>query len=183
MVEYRSSARRDAYGSQINRAHSPLVALVLPWASIIIGSMTVYLPLFPPLALLPPMGFMMLLGWRLVRPGLLPMWVGFPLGMIDDLFNGQPFGCAIMLWSLTLLALEIIETRFPWRGFLHDWLAAAIIIALYINASALFSGAPGLDSFLTVGPLTLLSILMFPIFARMVAFLDRLRLTRYRTLA
>ena len=66
----------------------------------------------------------MLLGWRMVRPGLLPLWAGAPLGAFDDLVSGQPFGSAILLWSLAMIAIELIETRFPWRGFWQDWFTA-----------------------------------------------------------
>ncbi len=68
---------------------------------------------------------MILIAWRIQRPGLLPMWIGLPLGAFDDLFSGQPFGCAILLWSLALLALEAIETRFPGAGSGKDWVTAS----------------------------------------------------------
>lgn len=181
MVEYRSTARRDRYGSQINRAHSPLVALVLPWATIVLGSMTPFLPLIAHLPLLPPVGFMMLIAWRLVRPGLLPMWAGFPLGLVDDLFSGQPFGSAILLWSLALIAIETVEARFPWRGFFQDWLVAAVVIAAYIVVCALLAGLHVPHLMALLAPQLLLSILLFPIFGRMVAFFDRFRLRRFRT--
>ncbi len=75
---------------------------------------------------------MILIAWRLVRPGLLPLWIGMPLGAFDDLFSGQPFGSAIMLWSLAMLALEAVEARFPWRNVWQDWAAAAALIAAYL---------------------------------------------------
>ena len=37
--------------------------------------------------------------------------------LFDDLYSGQPFGSAIMLWSIAAIALEIVETRLPWRNF------------------------------------------------------------------
>jgi rod shape-determining protein MreD len=182
MVEYRSSSRRDSYGAQINRAHSPLVAQVLPWASIVLASMMPLLPVIASMPLFPPMGFMLLLAWRLVRPGLLPVWAGFPLGLVDDLFSGQPFGNAILLWSLMLIALDFIEMRFPWRGFMQDWLVASVVTVIYILVSALFAGSriPGMLTILA--PQLLLSVLLYPMFGRMVAFLDRFRLRRFRTL-
>ena len=182
MVEYRSSSRRDSYGSQINRAHSPLVAQVLPWASIVLASITPLLPVIASMPLFPPMGFMLLLAWRLVRPGLLPVWAGFPLGLVDDLFSGQPFGSAILLWSLMLIALDFIETRFPWHGFAQDWLVASAVTAIYILISALFAGSHVAEWLTILAPQLLLSILLYPMFGRMVAFLDRFRLRRFRTL-
>jgi rod shape-determining protein MreD len=174
-------ARRDAYGNRINRSQSPLLATVVPWMSIVLASIVQILPIASALPLMPPLGFLMLVGWRLVRPGLLPVWSGFPLGMVDDLFSGQPFGSAILLWSLAMLLIELVEARLPWRGFLFDWLLGGSILAAGLFAGALLSGAPlGLPAVVAMVPQVLLSILLFPIIARMVSSLDRLRLMRFR---
>lgn len=131
--------------------------------------------------LVPPLGYMMLLGWRVMRPGLLPLWVGVPLGAFDDLFSGQPFGSAIMLWSITMIALELIESRFPWRGFWQDWFVAGFALVVYIVAAIIASGAslsPPL--FLAAIPQIILAILLYPIFARIIGWLDLFRLARAR---
>ena len=182
-MEYRLGSRHGNRGSQINRAHSPFVALIVPWASIVLASLFPLLPLIASMPISPPMGFMMLLAWRLVRPGLLPIWAGFPLGLIDDLFSGQPFGCAILVWSLTLIALDVIETRFPWRGFLQDWLVASAAIASYILVCAFIAGSWNIGLPAILAPQLVLSILFYPLIGRLVAFLDRLRLRRFRTIA
>lgn len=182
MEKLNPQARRDRYGSKINRTHSPSLAGGLPWASVMVASLVQILPLAAAVPVMPPLGFIVLLCWRLVRPGLLPVWAGFPLGLFDDLLSGQPFGSAILLWSLALLVIEVIEVRLPWREFLLDWLLAAAILAVYLMAAALVSGgrmtAPLLLALL---PQLLLSVLVYPIIARMVAWLDRLRLMRFRT--
>ena len=90
----------------------------------------------------PPIGYLLFLGWRIMRPGLMPLWAGLPLGAFDDLVSGQPFGSAILLWSLTMMALESIEMRFPWRGFWQDWFTASLAIILYVLAAMIVSGAP-----------------------------------------
>lgn len=174
-------ARSDAYGRRINRTHSPAVALALPWLSIILGSVLPIFAMATALPLMPPFGYLMLLCWRLVRPGLLPVWAGLPLGLIDDLFSGQPFGSGIFLWSATMLAIEALDTRFPWRTFVQDWFTAGLAMLLYLAVSLLLSGGnPTLPSFIALGPQALLSILLFPVAARLVSVLDRLRLTRWR---
>jgi rod shape-determining protein MreD len=111
------------------------------------------------------------------------MWAGLPLGAFDDLFSGQPFGGGILLFSLTLIAAEFLDARFPWRSFWQDWMIASVVIAIYIGCSALVSGAL-LDMPLLTAlvPQLLLSVLAFPIIARMVSLLDRLRLLRIRRL-
>ncbi len=176
-------SRSDQFGSRINRAQSPLLAFGLPWLTILFGSLTPWLPIIAPAPVLPPLGFMMLLAWRLLRPGLLPLWAGLPLGLFDDLYSGQPLGSGVLLFSLTLLAIEIIELRFPWRNFWLDWLTATAILVPYIVIAALFSGAALTVVQLTVIlPQLLISVVLFPIVARIVALLDRVRLMRVRRL-
>jgi rod shape-determining protein MreD len=125
----------------------------------------------------------MLLLWRQLRPGLLPLWAGLPLGAFDDLFSGQPFGSGILLFSLTLIALELIDLRFPWRGFWQDWFVATLLLAAYLMLGAMVSGASaGLVQLAALIPQFLFSVLAYPILARMVSLLDRLRLLRIRRL-
>lgn len=176
-------ARSDAYGSRINRSHSPLIANVIPWISILLGSLIPIFAIAAALPMVPPLGFLALLGWRLVRPGLLPVWAGFPLGLFDDLFSGQPFGFAILFWSASLLAIEFVELRWPWRGFWQDWFTASLLVSLYLITGWLLSGAsPTLPSLIALIPQLLFSILAFPIIARVIARLDRLRLMRWKRL-
>lgn len=174
-------ARRDVFGSKINRDHSPVLVYGVPWLTILLASLTPLLPVIAPTPFLPPFAYLMLLGWRMLRPGLLPLWAGFPLGLFDDLYSGQPFGSAILLFSLTLIALELIEQRFPWRGFWQDWLAASLFTTVYLVAAALFSGASiTLVQLVVIVPQLLLAIVMFPIIARVISLLDTLRLLRWR---
>ncbi|RPF70241.1 rod shape-determining protein MreD [Aurantiacibacter spongiae] len=183
MERLNPSARSDVFGRKINRDHSPVLAYGLPWITILFGSLTPLLPIIAPAPLLPPLGYLFLLAWRLARPGLLPMWAGLPLGFADDLFSGQPLGSGILLFSLTMIALDVLEVRFPWRGFWQDWLTAALFVTVYLTASAVFSGsALALSQFPLLLPQVLLSIILFPIIASMVSLLDRLRLARVKRL-
>ena len=184
MERLNPQSRRDPFGSRINRTQLPLLAYGLPWLTIMLGSLTPWLPVIAPAPVLPPFGYMLLLAWRLLRPGLLPLWAGLPLGLFDDLYSGQPLGSGILLFSLTLLAIERIELRFPWRTFLLDWLTASAMLVAYIAFAALFSGAAlTLVQLTVIVPQLLLSIVLFPIIARMVSFLDRLRLMRVRRIS
>ena len=174
-------ARRDPFGSRINRAHSPFLAYGLPWLTILLGSLTPWLPIIASAPVLPPFGFMLMLAWRLARPGLLPLWAGLPLGLFDDLYSGQPFGSGVLLFSLVLIAIELIEIRFPWRNFWLDWLTASAILIVYLAVAAMLSGsAPTFVQLTVILPQLLLSIVLFPVVARLVAQLDRLRLMRVR---
>ena len=177
-------SRADIYGSRINRVPSPWRALSIPYLTIMLASVLPILLIADVMPLLPPLGFLMLLAWRMVRPGLLPLWAGAPLGAFDDLVSGQPFGSAILLWSLAMIAIELIETRFPWRGFWQDWFTAGVTAAAYWLAALLVSGAPITREMVMVAfPQVLLAVLLYPIIARMVASLDRFRLARARTIS
>ncbi|MEZ5689279.1 MAG: rod shape-determining protein MreD [Caenibius sp.] len=173
--------RRSAFGQGISRSPSPVVATVVPHASILVASMLVLLPIIASAPVMPPVGFMMMLAWRLVRPGLLPVWAGALLGAFDDLFSGQPFGFGIMTWSMSMLIVEGIEARFPWRGFFQDWLVSGVIVASYLIVAAFLAGGQHIGAHLVaIVPQLLLSVLMFPIFSLMVSALDRFRLRPIR---
>ena len=174
-------ARSDIYGKRINRAPYAWRVRSVPYVTIMLGSLLPVLLIADLMPLFPSLGFLMLLGWRMVRPGLLPLWAGAPLGAFDDLVSGQPFGSAILLWSLAMIVIELIETRFPWRGFWQDWFTAGVIAVSYWFAALLVSGASVTPELLIVAlPQALLSVMLYPIIARMVAGLDRFRLARAR---
>ena len=168
--------------SRINREPSPLIAAGLPWVSVLLLSMTTFSPVIASAPIMPPLAFMLLIAWRILRPHLLPVWAGAPLGAFDDLFSGQPFGSAIMLWSLAMIAMEFIDGRFRYRGFVQDWLAAALLFSTYILLSALIAAiAGGTLALYTLVPQVLLSILIYPALTGMVTLLDRIRLAPVRT--
>lgn len=174
-------ARSDIYGPRINRVPSPWRVRAVPYASIMLASLVPLLLIADTMPLLPSFGFLMLLAWRMVRPGLMPLWAGAPLGAFDDLVSGQPFGSAILLWSLAMIAIELIETRFPWRGFWQDWFTASVLVICTWVASLLVSGARVTPEMLSVAaPQALFAVLLYPIMARVVAGLDRFRLARAR---
>lgn len=171
----------DRFRKKLNRAPSPVIAIVVPWLTVMLGSLSPTWPLIASAPLLPPMGFLILLAWRQLRPGLLPVWVGLPLGFFDDLYSGQPLGSAILLWSIALIILEVIELRFPWRNFLSDWLVAAALLLVYLpTAMGLSQGAA--PSPLVLAPQLLISIFAYPLVGRLVALFDRVRLVHFRAL-
>ncbi|MCW1381821.1 rod shape-determining protein MreD [Novosphingobium sp. KCTC 2891] len=184
MILPRITARpEDLVRNRINRAPSPLLAVGLPWASVMLASMVSFSPIIASAPVLPPLAFMVLLAWRMLRPSLLPVWIGLPLGAWDDLFSGQPFGSAIVLWSAAMLAMEVIDARFLWRGFVQDWLAGSALLAAYLLLSSTFASfATGYPLPLSIGPQLLLSVVVFPPVTRVVALLDRVRLLPLRRL-
>jgi len=177
-------SRSDAFGSKINRDSSPLLAVGVPWLTVMLGSLTPILPVIALAPVMPPLSYIILLAWRLLRPGALPLWAGFPLGLFDDLLSGQPLGSGILLFSLTMIAIDLIEVRFPWRGFWQDWLTAILFIAGYLAIAAMVSGAElTLIQLRVILPQLMISIVLFPLISRLVSLLDRVRLLRVRRVA
>ncbi|MGL5838360.1 MAG: rod shape-determining protein MreD [Sphingorhabdus sp.] len=167
------------YESRIDREQSPARMLLVPILSVMLGSvLTAFLPLVAGSPLLPPFGLMILLAWRLMRPGMWPAWIGLPLGLFDDLYNGQPFGSSALVWSLCMIAIELLDLRGVWRDYVRDWLIAAVLIILALLAglgiSALAQPAPEVH---IIVPQMVLSVLLYPLAVRFCARLDGWRLS------
>jgi rod shape-determining protein MreD len=161
----------------INRAPLPWLAAGMPWASIMAMSLVTFSPVIASAPVIPPLAFMTLLAWRMLRPGFLPIWAGLPLGAWDDLYSGQPFGSAIVLWSAAMLAMDVIDERYLWRGFKQDWLAAVVLTSVYLLAMSAIAGLAARALLpLTIGPQWLMAVVLFPVINRLVAMLDKLRL-------
>ncbi len=168
---------RDFGKPRLNRAPSPVLAVCLPWVLVMLGSLSPSWPIIASAPLVPPFGFLMLIAWQQLRPGLFPVWAGLPLGLFDDLYSGQPFGSAVLLWSLAMLALDFLEVRFPWRGVVLNWLSASGIISAYLVLALMIANAGGGSaSPMILIPQILFSILAYPLVARLVGAVDRFRL-------
>jgi rod shape-determining protein MreD len=162
---------------RINRAPLPWLAATLPWLSIMAMSLVTFSPVIASAPVMPPLAFMTFLAWRMLRPSFLPIWAGLPLGAWDDLYSGQPFGSGVVLWSAAMLAMDVIDERFLWRGFFQDWLAAIVLLAAYLVLGSVIAGiATRYPLPLTIGPQMLVTLVLFPVVNRLVALLDRVRL-------
>lgn len=174
---FQRPASRSVSGQRINHAPSWIVARSFPWLTIMLASLVPGWFLIASAPVMPPLGFLLYLGWRQLRPGLLPIWAGLPLGLFDDLFSGQPFGCAVLLWSITAIVLEIVELRLPWRNFVTEWLMAMGLIVAYIVLCLALANIAGASSPLRViVPQVVISVLSYPLVGRVVAMFDRIRL-------
>ena len=173
-----SFARRNKPAQRhINRAPSAFVARAVPWLAIMLASMVPAWLVIASGPVMPPFGFLMIVSWAQLRPGLLPAWAGLPLGLFDDLYSGQPLGSAVLLWSISIIILEMIEARLPWRNFLMEWLVAAGLITAYILLGLGFANiAGGATPIHVILPQVAVSVLVYPLMCRFVALLDRTRL-------
>ena len=147
----------------------------VPIASVLLGSLVTIVPMIAPGPVLPPFGLLVLLAWRLLRPELFPVWAAAPFGLFDDCLSGQPMGSAVLLWTVTFFAIELFDTRLVWRDFWQDWLIAALATAFCLIAGRLIASpiAAHVDTLLIVQ--MLVSVSLFPLVARLVAWLDRKR--------
>ena len=111
--------------------------------TIIAGSLATILPVIAPVPLLPPIGLLMLLAWRLRRPDRMRPYAALPFGLIDDLVSGQPLGSAMALWTVCTLAIDVLDTRLVSRDFWQDWLIAAAGTGLCLTAGRLIAAPIG----------------------------------------
>jgi len=152
---------------------------LVPVLSTLLGSATALLPFVVSAPVLPPLGLLMVLAWRLLRPEMWPAWVALPLGLADDLLSGAQIGSAMTLWTITFLAIDVADHRPMWRDYWLDWgLAGIAIMFCTLGAWALEGFAEGVGLLWPVVPQIALAILVFPAVARLCARLDRWRLTR-----
>jgi len=151
----------------------------IPVVSTMIGSGVALLPFITTAPVLPPLGLLIALGWRLLRPELWAAWVALPLGLADDLITGTTPGTAMMLWTITFLGIDLIDARPMWRDHWLDWwIATAAILFCALGQWAIGFFVSGGGAFGTMIPPTLLAILGFPPTARLCAKLDRWRLAK-----
>ena len=162
--------------SRIGRQPSQLRIRLVPPVTVVLGSMITALPIITDYPILPPMGLLVVLAWRLIRPGYWAVWAGFPLGLIDDIFSGQPIGSAAFLWSVVFILLETIDRKAVSRDYWQDWLIASIAIVFVLLGGMLIVDFPSnmmrLDLLL---PQIFLSVLIYPFVARLIGAIDNWR--------
>lgn len=162
--------------SRIGRQPSQLRIKLIPPLTVVLGSMITALPIITDYPILPPMGLLVALAWRLIRPGYWPVWAGFPLGLIDDIFSGQPFGSAAFLWSVIFILLEAVDRKAVRRDYWQDWLiASTATIIVLIGGMLIVDFQSNLLRLDLLVPQMLLSVLLYPFVARLIGAIDNWR--------
>lgn len=166
-------------GADPNSALSQWRLHGVPVMSVLLGSSAgAVLPIVAQSPVLPPFGLIILLAWRLLHPTMWPMWIGVTLGACDDILTGAPLGSAMFLWSLVLIGVEVVDRRIMWRDYWHDWLLVAVALALCILGGWLFAHLGGSRAPVTIVlPQILWSVLSYPLIVRVIARLDRWRIS------
>ena len=150
-------------------------ARVVPWATVMAGSLATIAPVVASLPLMPPMGLVMLLTWRLLARFSLRPWAGAPLGLFDDIVSGQPIGASMLLWSVVMIGIDLVEQRLIFRDFWQDWLIAGAAITFCLTVGRLVALPLGAHVDGVLLAQIVMSILLFPVTARLVAWIDRKR--------
>ena len=148
---------------------------ILPAISIVAGSALAAIPVVATIGLMPPLGLLMLLAWRLSRPDSVRIWAPLGFGLFDDLVSGQPLGSAILLWTSAVLVIDLLEQRLISRDFWQDWVLAGGAIG-FVLAGGRLVAAPlraHVDTILLVQ--VVVSILLYPLATLIVVRLDRRR--------
>ncbi|HEV2595774.1 MAG TPA: hypothetical protein VGU01_11290 [Sphingomicrobium sp.] len=163
---------------RIGQGPSPIAAYV-PAATVVAASFLAALPIVSTSGWYPDFGYLVFIGWRLLRADPWPAWWAAALGFVNDLFTGYPVGFSIALWSATMLGLDLIDRRTMWRDYWVEWILAAVLIAIdeWLQwRVARFIGAG--PAFVRMVPALVISICIFPVIAWVVSRIDARRLGR-----
>ena len=167
-----AGSRRDVAMLGLRRQTVPVVTTLA-------ASLLNALPFVMSSAIVPDIGFLVLLSWRLLRPEVWVAYYALPLGLFDDLMAGHPLGQSMALWTLAFLLFDFVDSRVGWRDYWTDWLFASVAIGLYTLGTWTVAQMMGARApLLVVVPQLLLSIIAYPLVSLVVVWLDRWRLAR-----
>ena len=157
----------------LRRRYVPLSSTLV---AILLGAM---LPLVAESPWVPNLGFLVLLTWRLMRPEIWPAWAAAAFGLFADIVSGAPLGQSTLLWTAIFLGLDSLDAWMGVRDYWLDWAAAGA--AIFFHSVGVWYIALLMHSdvaFWVMVPQLTMSVLAYPIAARLILFLDRWRLSR-----
>lgn len=157
----------------------PIKAKITPIIMVLLASLLETEPFVGVLSFWPSLGFLTALGWRLLRPELWQAWMGLPLGMANDIINGQPPATSMITWTACFLLMDIVDNRLVWRNYWQDWILATVaVFCSSLLALCMSCGLKGHFAIALVAdmPRILVSILLFPVVEFFCSLVDRWRL-------
>lgn len=166
-------------GSETEVAIRDLRRRFVPLVSTVAAMLMSLLPIVTNALWIPNIGFLILISWRLMRPEIWAAQVALGFGLAADLISGAPLGQSMLLWTLIFLGMDYADRLLGVRDYWLDWLLAAAAIAFHsfgVWTIALLMSAK-VSPWLMV-PQLCLTILAYPLAARIVLRLDRWRLAR-----
>ena len=104
---------------------------VAPTALITASLGLMLLPVWLPGPVLPQIGLLGILYWASTRPDVMPPGAAFIVGLVQDLWLGQPLGLNASLLALTAWVLGGQAMVYESRPFRFGWLVAVPFVLLY----------------------------------------------------
>ena len=151
----------------------------VPLGSTLLAIALALLPIVSSAPLVPDLGFLVLVTWRLLRPEIWSAQSALALGLVNDLVGGHPIGQSMLLWTAAFLAFDLIDSRLGFRDYLMDWAIGAGAIIFHTVGVWYIGLLMGHDvRFSVILPQIGLALLLYPVAARLVLAFDRWRLMR-----
>lgn len=171
---------RAALGPKASLTRGPRrFAMSIPAASVVAASMLAMLPIVSEVGWVPDPGFMLLIAWRLLRGDAIPSWWAAPLGFFNDLVTGAPIGLSVVVWTGSMLLLDLIDRRTMWRDYWIEWLLASGLLFVDLLFRWRLDAIMGASyPFRLLGPPLVIAVLAFPLAAWAASAIDRWRLGR-----
>jgi rod shape-determining protein MreD len=86
---------------------------------------------FPsPFTVPPQFGLIAVVYWALHRPSVLPAFVAFGIGLIQDILGGGPIGLNALIYLLSYRVVSENGELLTERGFIVEWVAFGIVAAI-----------------------------------------------------
>ena len=150
-----------------------------PAASVLLACLVVLLPVVSTSLIVPDFAFLVLIAWRLLRPEIWTPKAALAFGLFEDLVAGHPLGQSMALWTIIFLAFEFLDAKLNFRDYWMDWFFAALAIIFHTFGAWYVARLMGNSAdFAVMLPQLALSILGYPLVARVVLAIDRWRLSR-----
>ena len=175
----RSAAMSRIAGSETEVVIGDLRRRYVPLVSTIAAIALSLLPIVATSLWVPNLGFLILVTWRLMRPEIWSAQVALALGLAADLVSGAPLGQSMLLWTCVFLGFDYADSLLGVRDYWLDWVLAAAAIVFHSVGVWYIALLMGSDiGFRVMTPQMILSVLFYPVAARLVLALDRWRLAR-----
>ena len=154
-------------------------AVYVPAATVVVASLFAALPIVAENGWFPDCGFLMLIGWRLRRIDVWPSWWAAPLGLLNDLVAGYAVGLSVTIWTVAMLALDLLDRRTIWRDYWIEWALATLLILMYESVQWQVDAWMGAQvPYMFMLPPIFISVAAFPVAAWFVGRIDSWRLGR-----
>lgn len=129
----------------------------VPFLFVLAAAAAMTMPLTAALPLVPHFAFLAVYVWTQFQPGLLPAWLGLPLGLATDLLTGMPLGVNAALLPALALLLPLIPPAIRARNYLFDWLLVLPCALIYQFLAMQLAAFAGVAT--PFGPLVLQSVM------------------------